>query len=82
MPDYHRTTRFEYDYERATAGLAEKLKAYMDEAASRAAGSPARAAIRGTAVNVYENWRRFAEEAGKLRQEDDARCVAILSQWL
>jgi hypothetical protein len=82
MPEYHRTTPYEWPYEEATAGLAERLQAYMDKAAEHPAGSDARQAIRGTAQNVYENWRRFSLEAGKLRPEDDTRFLAILAQWL
>jgi hypothetical protein len=82
MPDFHRTTRFPYDYDRATNGLAERLQAYMDEAATYPAGSPQREGIRGTARHVYENWRRFAEEEGALDPDDDAHCLAILRQWL
>lgn len=82
MPEYHSTTPFDWPYEEVTAGMAAKLQAYMDQAAEHPAGSDVRKAIRGTARNVYENWRRFSVEAGKLKPEDDARLLAIVAQWL
>lgn len=82
MPFYDHTQPLYYDYAQATNGLAEKLQAYMDLAASHPAGSAPREGIRGTAQQVYENWRRLATEAGAMKPEDDARFQTILAQWL
>jgi hypothetical protein len=80
MPDFHRTTRFPYDYARVTNGLAERLQAYVDEAATYPAGSPQREGILGTARGTYDDWRWRAKEEGALDPGDDARFLAILGK--
>lgn len=82
MPFYDHTQRLDWNYEKATDGMVERLQLLMDLAAAEPAGSDMRQVHRDRARTIYENWRHFSAESGKLKQEDDARFIAILSQWL
>ena len=82
MPFYDHAKPLVWDYEKATVGMAERLQLLMDMAAAEPAGSDMRQVHRDRAQTIYENWRHFSAEAGKLKQEDKARFLAILSQWL
>ena len=82
MPFYEHSKPLDWDYEKATEGMDERLQLLMEMAASEPAGSKMRQVHRNRAQTIYENWRHFSVESGKLQPADDARFLAILKQWL
>lgn len=82
MPFYDHAKPLDWNYEKATEGMAERLQILMEMAANEPAGSNMRQVHRDRARTIYENWRHFSAESGKLKPADDARFLAILSQWL
>lgn len=82
MPFYDHAKPLVWDYDKATEGMADKLQILMSLAAAEPAGSEMRRIHHDRARTIYENWRHFSAESGKLKPADDARFRAILSQWL